>query len=72
MVTFSLGKAYLHTNQHAEAILSFNNALELDPLFESVSEEEIMKYKAIAGSGQEESGNSKKSTRKSTGVKATA
>jgi hypothetical protein len=45
MVTFSLGKAYLQTNQKVEAILSFNHALELDPLFDTVPEDEIRSLK---------------------------
>jgi len=46
-VTFSLGKAHMQLNQNAEAILSFNNALELDALFDNVSEEEILKFKSV-------------------------
>ncbi len=47
-VTFSLGKAHMQLDQNAEAILSFNSALELDALFDTVSEEEILKFKTVA------------------------
>ena len=47
-VTFSLGKAHMQLNQNAEAILSFNDALNLDALFDNVSEEEILKFKTTA------------------------
>lgn len=73
-VTFGLGKAYLHTNQNAEAILSFNNALELDALFDSVSEGEILKYKLKATGLSEPAAKlpSKKPVKKASGVKVTA
>lgn len=64
-VTFSLGKAHMQLNQNAEAILSFNNALELDALFDNVSEEEILKFKSeVTGLMPPASSKKKKSVKK--------
>lgn len=71
MVTFSLGKAYLQTNQKAEAILSFNHALELDPLFDTMPEDEIRKFKELAGEGGH-NGKARAKNKNTSSVKVTA